>query len=98
MRETQEMVTEQTRFDLIKGVFTPEEAHEIMTNLLMKKINFHEMRDLSQQIRFGLKDETSLQRIEELKASLVTLQELVKKAKLSERNLKLESNLSVEFI
>lgn len=98
IRETQGTTTMQGKFDLIKGEYTPEEALEIVTHVLLKKINFHEMRGLSQQIRFGLKDEASLQRIKELKASLEAFQELAKEAKLSGKSVRLKSSISVELI
>lgn len=98
MRQTEMTATRQREIELINGIYTPEEAQEVVTHVLLKKINFHEMRDLSQQIRFGLKDENSKVRIEELKASLEAFRKLTKEATLSGKSVKLESKISVEFI
>lgn len=85
-------------YDLIKGEYTPEEGLEIISHLLMKKINFHELKSFSKQIRFGMEDTASLKRIEELKASSEELKQLIKEAKLTGKNLRVKSNITVELI
>lgn len=98
IQEKQNAKIQNGNYDLIKGEFTPEEGLEIISHLLMKKINFHELKTFSQQIRFGLEDPASLTRIEELRASAEELKELIKAAKLSGKNLRVKSNITVELI
>ena len=43
IQDTKGTTTMQGKFDLIKGEYTPEEALEIVTHVLLKKINFHEL-------------------------------------------------------
>jgi hypothetical protein len=98
IQEKQSTAIQQGQYDLIKGDYTPEEAFEIIVHLLMKKMNFHEMKSFSQQIRFGLEDEASLKRIEELKISKEAIKQLVKEAKLSGKRMRVKSNITVELI
>lgn len=85
-------------YDLVKGDYTPEEGLEIISNLLMKKINFHELKSFSQQIKFGHEDQASLKRIEELNLCKTSFHDLVKEARLSGKNLRLRSKIIVELI
>lgn len=57
---TQENVT------LVKGVFTPEEAKEVLLTLLNHKINFYRMKNFSSEERFGKADTGSTKRLSEL--------------------------------
>lgn len=84
--------------DLIKGDFNPEEAEEIINHMIMKKINFHECKNLSNEIRFGEKNEKSIQRIGELKDSATVLKELIDEAKAGNKTLRISSMISVELI
>jgi bisphosphoglycerate-dependent phosphoglycerate mutase len=59
--------------DLINGTFSEEDAKEILRNLFEYKINYHKIRDFNSQIRFGLQEEHSLQRAEELKVALARM-------------------------
>lgn len=57
-------------FDLIDGTFLPQETMEIINHIIQKKIDFHELRNFSETIRFGINNENSSQRI----ATLLTHQ------------------------
>jgi hypothetical protein len=97
-QEKQQVATPTGNYDLIKGDFTPEEGLEIISHLLDKKINFHELKIFSQDIRFGQEDAASLKRISELKACIEQMKELSKEAKLSGKTLRVKSSISVELI
>ncbi len=56
----------ETKFKLIDGTFSVEEAREVITNLLEFKIQYHNKRSFSSEIRNGEKDELSLARKENL--------------------------------
>lgn len=83
---------------LIKGEFQAEDAAEIINHMLMTKVNFHERRNFSSQIRFGKNDEASLQRIEELEEAKGEIRELIQLAKANERSMRITSNISIELI
>lgn len=84
--------------DLIKGDFTPENALEIINHLFGKKINFHERKNFSHEIRFGEVDQNSKERIKELKEGKASLFEILQEAKEKGKNLRIKSTVSVEII
>ncbi|WP_080057520.1 hypothetical protein [Spirosoma aerolatum] len=53
---------------LIEGVFTHEDAREVLCGLLTYKINFHDLKTFSHMERKGEEHIDSLKRVEELKA------------------------------
>ncbi len=59
----------ETKFMLIDGKFTAEEAKEVLGNLLDFKIQFHNKENFSGEIRKGVKNQQSLARIESLTAT-----------------------------
>jgi 2-hydroxy-3-keto-5-methylthiopentenyl-1-phosphate phosphatase len=84
--------------DLIKGNFSPEDASEIINHLFAKKINFHERRNFSDEIRLGEVDQNSKERIKELKQSKASLNEFLRDAKEQGKSLRIVSSISVEII
>ena len=85
-------------YDLIKGDFTSDEALEILTYLIDKKINFHHRKAFSSEIRFGQVDETSVKRGEELKKSKQKIKKFMKHAQEQGLQVRLSSNVSVEIL
>ncbi|MEQ8926100.1 MAG: hypothetical protein RLO81_09830 [Fulvivirga sp.] len=81
------------QFDLIKGVFEPEEAKEILLYLIDGKIQFHQNRIFSDRIRFGTENQDSLKRIEELKTTKENILKLIADDKLS-----IHSQINVEKV
>ena len=55
------------QLNLIEGNFSDEEAKEILMGIFLAKINFHEKKIFSSQIRFGKVDEIAINRIPKLK-------------------------------
>ncbi|MBN8826885.1 MULTISPECIES: hypothetical protein [unclassified Spirosoma] len=53
---------------LIEGVFTHEDAREVLCGLLTYKINFHDLKNFSHMERKGKEHIDSLKRLTELKA------------------------------
>jgi predicted transglutaminase-like cysteine proteinase len=101
MIQTQEIettITEQTSYDLIKGEFEADDALDIINHMLQKKINFHETRIFSQEIRFGEKDEKSMKRIKELKQVNKELNERIKEAKAIGKSIRISSSISIELV
>ncbi len=95
---TNETKTSKTVQDLIKGDFNAEEAEEIINHMILKKINFHECKNFSNEIRFGEKNEKSVLRIKELRDSATVLQELIDEAKATNKTLRVSSMISVELL
>lgn len=54
------------KFVLIDGTFTPEEAKEVITNLLEFKVQFHNRENFSSEIRQGKGNEKSVLRRDQL--------------------------------
>ena len=84
--------------DLIRGEFSPNDAHGIISHIISKKINFHEMRNFSNEVKFGKSEEFSVNRIDELKESLNALNEIIQKAKSEGKSVHLESHIAIEIV
>lgn len=70
---------------LVDGDFSKEEANELLTSLISYKVNYHSMKNFSDQERFGRSHQHSLQRIKELRSELNALHEWLAKHKVNER-------------
>lgn len=93
-----EKSTLEINMNLISGDFTPEDAKEILNELITEKINFHDRKSLSSQIRFGYKDETSIKRVVELKSLREYVNEKIKEAQSQSKNVRIISDLQLELI
>ena len=91
-------VNGQEKYDLIKGDFAPEDGSEIINHLINTKINFLNLRNFSQHIRFNREDEVALKKIGELKLCQQSIKNLVKEAKLQGKSLRVRSNITIELI
>lgn len=97
-QELQHTKTQKSVQDLIKGDFDAHEAEEIINHMINKKINFHECKNFSSEIRLGISNEKSLERIQELKVSAEALKELINEAKETNMKLRVSSTISVELL
>jgi hypothetical protein len=84
--------------ELIKGDFSPEDAADVLNHLITKKINFHEMRSFSSEIRFGEVDKNSIKRAKELTQSRQSINDMIKLAKEQGKNLRVSSTISIEIV
>ncbi|CAA9195383.1 hypothetical protein ACHRVW_23475 [Flavobacterium collinsii] len=75
------------KIQLIKGSYSNEEAKEILFNLINAKINFHNLKNFSDDERSGNLDEISLKRITELTESKEVISEVINYA--TKENLKI---------
>ncbi len=96
--EKEQVMITKDEFELIKGVFSPDDALEIIMHLLNEKIKYHGVRSFNQSIRIGSKDEWSEVRIEELKESRDEIKFLLDKAKEDGHTVKINSIISIELI
>jgi hypothetical protein len=83
------------RLNLIEGSFSNEEASEILMNIFLTKINFHEKKNFSSQIRYGSDNETSKKRIPELKMQIEKLLEIVAEAKSKNQKMMITSEINI---
>jgi len=84
--------------DLVRGEYSAEEAKEIISNLILQKINFHNLKDFSSKERFGEADKNSIMRIEELKESRQHLLDVIDAAKKAGKTVKISSTIAIELI
>lgn len=84
--------------DLVNGEYTPQEALEIINHLLMKKIQFHELKSFSNLIRAGIEDNDSLHRIVELRSCKKSFENLLKSLDYSNDRLKICSTITIEVV
>lgn len=85
-------------FTLIDSTFSPSEAREILSHMIESKINFHAIRNLSSQERYGHADEHSIERMRHLRTSWDSLQEMMDYAKKEGLELKIHAGLHVELV
>lgn len=83
------------KVEIIKGTYSPEEAKEILFNIINAKIDFHNMRIVSSQIRYNQPDTNSQKRIKELNNSYAQLELLIAEA--AEGNHDLTINSTIEL-
>ena len=86
------------KLKLIDSEFSPTEYKEILYNLFLKKIEFHEIKNFSSQIRFGIDDPTSIQKIAELNQSMEKISELFEEAKKKNQRLVLFSEIHIDIL
>ena len=85
------------QLNLIKGQFTADEAKEILTNIFVAKIKFHELKNFSTQIRTGNSDTFSQERIVFLSEELKKIELIVNEAKSLNKKLILKSEIMVSL-
>lgn len=83
--------------ELIKGTFTPDEAREILLDLLNSKINFHNRRNFSSRERFGKPNAYSEQKLERLMESRKKVLTLISKSFDEEKLLTINSTIEINI-
>lgn len=82
---------------LISGMFAPNEAKEILFDMLTSKINFHNVKNLSSLVRFNHPNPESELRIKELRETREQLLALIQKATDDNLHLRIESTIEISF-
>ena len=83
--------------NLISGTLAPNEAKEILLEMIKSKINFHNLRNFSSEIRYNRPDLQSKRRIEELTEAKEILLDMISDAKRDSKKIKIEAELLVTF-
>ncbi|MCX6206311.1 MAG: hypothetical protein NTZ19_08690 [Bacteroidetes bacterium] len=88
------MATDQV-IPLMEGNYTNIEAREILVNLFLTKIRFHEMKNFSSKERFGIEDVTSVKKVVDLKNSLAKINELLIGVNKSHQRITITSTIDI---
>lgn len=83
--------------EFIKGTFTPDEARELLLQLLNDKINFHNLKNWSSSERFGKPDAYSEQRLEYLKESQKKVKTLFSNSNSEKQNITIHSSIEIKI-
>lgn len=83
--------------NLIDGVFSPNEAKDVLVTLIRNKINFHNLEIFSLEERNGKDIERSQKRLAELKKNNEKLIEIIQYAEKNEKTLKVFSSINIEI-
>lgn len=75
----------------------PNEAQEILLQLLNSKINFHNLKNWSSRERFGKPDADSEQRLKYLEESRKKVEMLISKAIEEQKNIIINSSIEMNI-
>jgi hypothetical protein len=92
-----ESTLKSNQLNFIEGQFTAEEAKEILTNIFVTKIKFHELKNFSTEIRDGQSHLFSQNRIKFLNEELLKIEDIINEAKILNKKLILKSEIIVSF-
>ncbi|WP_281239666.1 MULTISPECIES: hypothetical protein [Flavobacterium] len=82
---------------LIDGNFSPTEAKELLMDLFINKINFHQKKNFSSQERYGKEDEIAIRRIPELKESVEAISRIITEGTTQNQNIVITSTVHIRF-
>lgn len=82
---------------LVSGLFTPDEAKEVLFDMLNSKINFHNIKSLSSVVRYNHPNLESESRIKELTEIREQLLAHIQKATNDKLSLRIESSIEISF-
>lgn len=81
----------------IEGIFSHEDAEEILINMYKSKINFHNIKNWSSQERFGKDDAISQKRLPELRQDVERLKAFLAQVKAQGKRLAISSEIKLVF-
>ena len=83
---------------LITGIFNGEEAKDMLMNMYLTKIRFHEMKNFSFKERFGRQDDQAITRIAELKIEIEKLMHIISEATNGNKALAITSEINIKLL
>ncbi len=83
---------------IMDGNFTHDEAKEIIMNIFSSKINFHNIKNWSSQMRFGKDDEIAQNRIPALRNEMKKLEDILLEAKVKNKKLVVNSEINISLL
>lgn len=84
-------------YQLIDNTFSPAEAEKVLIKLINSKINYHNLEDFSNHIRFNNDPIHSKKRIQELNETKEKIKELIAIAEQKGVNLIVNSTIEISF-
>lgn len=87
----------ENEFKLIDGVFSAEEAINILTALFNYKIDYHSREDFSNHVRFNKDISHSKNRILELSEAKKAMRKMIENSKSSNGNLVINSIITIRL-
>ena len=91
-------MNETSQYQLIDGLFEPQEAGKILFTLVGNKINYHTMEILSIKERYNGDVSNSEKRVEELKNISKALRTLIDNAIEQKKQLQINSVIEIKFV
>ncbi len=91
-------MNETSQYQLIAGVFDPQEAGKIVFSLIGNKINYHTKEKLSIQERYNGDVSHSEKRVEELNRISTALRSLIDDAIEQRKQLQINSVIEIQFV
>jgi hypothetical protein len=85
------------KLSLINGVYSSEEAKEILMNVFASKIQFHELKNLRSIVTRDTEDEISTLRVRQLKQAVDQFNELLKQAEENNLELAIQSSIQISL-
>jgi len=82
-------------YRLIRGVFSPDDARELLLTLIDNKISFHQLNNRSRRERFGEIDPAVVKRVDELRQSKADIATLIEQ--MGALGMKLSINCNIEI-
>jgi len=86
-----------TEFKLIDGIFSSDEAANILAALFDYKIDYHNREDFSNHIRFNKDLSHSKQRIEELISAKEAIKKLIDESTITSSKLVIKSTITISI-
>ncbi len=87
----------QSKFQLIDGTFTSDDAKKILNSMILNKIQYHELEGFSNTIRFNLNPSHSKKRIQELNDMKSTLNLLLNEIESNEQVVELKCEFEIKI-
>lgn len=91
-------MSENLDFKLVKGFFSPEGAKTVVNSLINSKINFHNLEDFSNSIRFNTNVAYSKTRIKELNEIKSKLNEIIAAAAHDGKEIELKCHFEINVL
>ena len=83
------------KLSLINGIYSSEEAKEILMNVFASKIQFHELKNLRSIVTNDTEYPSSVLRVRQLRQAIEQFNELLKQAEESNLELSIHSSLEI---
>lgn len=89
---------EGNKFKLIDGVFDIKDAKEILLSLIGHKIKYHNTKIFGDLERYGVHDEHSITRLEQLKKTRQKIVQLIEMSEKTNKQLVLNATITIETV